>query len=325
MNFWKDKKVLITGASGFVGSNLTKKLIVHGADVTLLTKHAVTKKSLLYIDNVIPKIHRLEVGSVSDYKLVSHIIKDGNIGHIFHLAAQPLVDVAQNSPLSTFETNIKGTWNVLEAARINKVDKIIIASTAHVYGDDPNVPYKESQDPHPSRPYETSKAAADLLAQSYADTYGLSVEIPRFTNIFGPGDFNLNRIVPKTINAILNGRNIELWDVGAVRDFLYVDDAVHGYLSLASSDLPKTKRHRVFNFGSGNPISINKLVQLMVDISEKQVHIKKKSPPQERNNEVTKQFVSIEKANKILNWEPKISYEEGLRRTYLWYKQYFNT
>jgi len=136
----------------------------------------------------------------------------------------------------------------LEAARQQSIQKVIIASTAHVYGNNPKVPFKEEFFPQPSRPYETSKACADLLAQSFADTYDLPVEIPRFVNIYGPGDLNFSRLIPKVIKSVLVGKKPEVWDIGSVRDFLYIDDAINAYLMLAEKQFTNSKRVRVFNF-----------------------------------------------------------------------------
>ncbi len=321
MGFWKDKKVLITGASGFVGSNLTKRLIEENAKITVLIEHPIRKTSLLKLENLTGEIEKIQIGSVTDFSLLSNLIKRRKISTVFHLAAQPLVDVAQINPLSTFQINIQGTWNILEAARINKIEKVVIASTAHVYGDSANSPHSESQDPHPSRPYETSKAAADLLAQSYVDTYDLPVEIPRFTNIYGPGDFNLERIVPKLITMIISNKKPKIWDIGAVRDFLYIDDAIGAYLKIAETKLPNSKRHRATNFGSGKPISIKKLAETLIRISQKDLKIAKTSSPEERTREILKQYVTIDKAKKLFDWEPKVSIKNGIKITYLWYEK----
>src|SRR3989344_1022411 len=177
MSFWRGKVVLVTGATGFVGSHLVDQLISKGAKVI-----GFSKKGLASQAKIIE-----EYGSVEDFQTISRVIKKNKTEIIFHLAAQPIVEIGQENPIKTFQVNIQGTWNILEAARQNNVKRIIIASTVHVYGDNPKLPFKESYFPQPSSPYETSKACADLLAQSFADTYNLPVEIPRFVNIYGPG------------------------------------------------------------------------------------------------------------------------------------------
>lgn len=313
--FWDKKAVLITGAGGFIGRHLAEELINKGAKVNTLSPHKINTK--LAIKQII--------GTVEDFNQVNNLIKKEKIKVIFHLAAQPLVEIGQTNPLKTFEVNIKGTWNVLEAARENKVEKIIIASTVHVYGDNPRVPYREEFFPQPSRPYETSKACADLLAQVYADTYDLPVEIPRFVNIYGPGDTNFSRLIPKVIKNILEGKSPEIWDIGSVRDFLYIDDAVRAYLMLAEKDLPKTKRGRVINFGTGKPIYIVDLVDKILAISKQpSIKMKTESTPSDRSSEIKKQYVSIKKAKKELDWSPKVSLADGLMKTYRWYQENIN-
>lgn len=303
MSFWQKQTVLVTGASGFVGSHLVKRLLEENAKVITLAK----KKT--------------EVVSVTNFEKLNQIIGKNKVNIIFHLAAQPIVETGKTSPVNTFEVNIKGTWNILEAARENKVGKIIIASTAHVYGDNPNVPFKESYYPQPSRPYETSKACADLLAQTYADSYNLAVEIPRFVNIYGPGDFNFERLIPKVIRSTLKYGYPQVWDVGSVRDFLYIDDAINAYLILAQKNIPNIKRERVFNFGTGKPIGISELVKKIISLIDSNIKIKTESPPEERSQEIKKQYVSIAKAKKELGWYPSVSLDEGLKRTVEWYKQ----
>lgn len=321
MSYWKDKPVLITGSNGFIGSHLTKALLQKKASVIALS--SVQKMSPLLSREDIKRL-KVENQSIENFNKLKEIIKKNKVKIIFHLAAQPLVEIGTQSPLKTFEVNIKGTWNILEAARNNNLEKVIIASTTHVYGDNPHLPYKEEYYPQPSRPYETSKACADLLAQSYADTYGLPVEIPRFVNIYGPGDFNFTRLIPKTIRSVLFDRNPWVWDVGAVRDFLFIDDAIDAYIKLAEENLPNNKRLRVINFGSGKQTSIDSIVKRIVLLSGNQkLKYRIRLMPEERKREILKQYISIEKAKAVLNWTPKFSLERGLETTICWYKEYF--
>lgn len=311
MSFWQKKVVLVTGASGFVGLHLVNQLATKETKVVALsTKGTNTSKKVIDIK-----------GSVENFSLLKEIIRKYKIYTIFHLAAQPIVEVGQTNPTRTFEINIRGTWNVLEAARVNNIQKIIIASTVHVYGDNPKVPFKEKYFPQPSRPYETSKACADLLAQSFADTYDLPVEIPRFVNIYGPGDLNFSRLIPKVIKSILKGKKPEVWDIGSVRDFLYIDDAINAYLTLAEKKLDNGRRLRVFNFGTGQPIKIYDLVQRIIQLMDKEIDVKMENPPEGRSNEIKKQYASITKAKKELNWYPKITLDDGLTKTINWYRE----
>ncbi|MBI2596887.1 GDP-mannose 4,6-dehydratase [Candidatus Daviesbacteria bacterium] len=311
MSFWQGTVVLVTGASGFVGSHLVNRLLNEKAKVITISnkgeKYSAKKTDLK--------------GSVENFQLLGEILKKYNVKIIFHLAAQPIVEVGQTNPIKTFEVNIRGTWNILEAARQNNIQKVIVASTVHVYGDNPKVPFKEQYFPQPSRPYETSKACADLLAQSFADTYNLEVEIPRFVNIYGPADFNFSRLIPKVIKSILNGEKPEVWDIGSVRDFLYIDDAINAYLMLAEKQLVNGKRLRVFNFGTGKPIKIYDLVLKIIKLTNKNIKIKMENPPEERSNEIKKQYVSIAKAKRELGWYPKVSLDEGLMKTIHWYQE----
>lgn len=301
MSFWQGRKVLVTGASGFVGSHLIRNLILRGAKVIAPSKR---------------------IGPIEDFEKLNSIVKRNKIHTIFHLAAQPIVEVGQTSPIKTFEVNIKGTWNILEAARQQNVQKIIIASTTHVYGDNPNVPYKEDYFPQPSRPYETSKACADLLAQSFADSFNMQIEIPRFVNIYGPGDLNFTRLIPMVMKSILNGGPIKIWDVGSVRDFLYIDDAIRAYLMLAEKNLPNKKRVRVFNFGTGKPIKIIDLVLKILSLAKKDnLDIKMEPTPTGRTNEIPRQYVSVNKSKRLLHWYPQTSLENGLVKTFNWYKR----
>lgn len=323
MSPWQDKKVLVTGADGFVGSHLVKRLLLNHVSVVTFSRRGITPPSLLVMEKLIGRIAKQDKGSVIEFEKLKEVLKENKINIVYHLAAQPLVEVGQESPLETFEVNIKGVWNILEAARQNKVKKIIIASTVHVYGDNAKVPFREAYYPQPSRPYETSKACADLLAQTYADTYKLSVEIPRFVNLYGPGDFNFERIVPKVIKAIVKGNNPKIWDLGAVRDFLYIDDAIDAYIMLVEKTLPNTKRGRVFNFGTGKPISILELTKKIIQLNNnKKLKTEIQPIPEKRSKEILRQYVSINKAKKFLDWRPKVSLEGGLKKTLDWYKNY---
>ena len=311
MSFWQQRVVLVTGASGFVGSHLVNQLISKHAKVITLSKKRL--KSSTKVIN--------EIGFVENFERLNDIMKRYKVNTIFHLAAQPIVEIGQDNPIKTFEVNIKGTWNILEVARENNIQKVIIASTVHVYGDNPKVPFKEEYFPQPSRPYETSKACADLLAQSFADTYDLSVEIPRFVNIYGPGDFNFSRLIPKVIKSILQGEQPEVWDVGSIRDFLYIDDATAAYLMTAEKRLDNKKRLRIFNFGTGEQIKIYDLVQKIIQIMGKGIKVKIEQLPEERSNEIKKQYVSIAKAKRELGWYPKVTLDNGLSKTITWYQK----
>ncbi len=317
MSYLKGRKILITGSSGFIGSALTKKLLEEEAIVYLLSSRK--KRGRKSKPN--PNIHEIKC-SVDDYRKLVKSLKDLKIDAMCHLAAQPLVDLGTSSPIGTFKTNIMGTWNILEIGRLKSVKKIIIASTTHVYGRNKNLPYLEEYFPQPSRPYETSKACSDLLAQSYAETYGLDITIPRFANIYGPGDKNISRLIPTVMDSVIHGKNPKIWDIGAVRDFLYIDDAIDGYIRILK-EKPK-KNLQIINFGTGTPVKISKVAELIIKISgKKNIKVISNKIPRLRGVEVLRQYVSIDKAKKIFGWEPKTSIHEGLVETYKWYEKYF--
>ena len=320
-----NNRVLITGATGFIGSNLTKALVNKGARVIALTSRKGSNKQLIASDEWFMGINKWETGNVVNFNKVNDIVARNKIEIIFHLAAQALVEKGAENPAKTFKVNVEGTWNVLEAARRYKVKKVIVASTTHVYGDNPNIPYKEEYCPRPTRPYETSKACAELIARSYASTYGLYVCTPRFVNVYGPGDLNFIRLVPNILKTVINGESPMIWNKRIVRDFLYVDDAVRAYLAMAEKNLKKKEGAHVFNFGSGKARSIYDIAEKIVRISKnKKVKITKGERPEGREGEILKQYVTIAKAKKELGWGPKVSLNEGLKKTYSWYKNFLS-
>lgn len=321
MSFWPGKRVLVTGADGFLGANLTKRLLAAKAAVITLARQPAHPHSLFALERLDKKVTKRILGTVEDFDLVNKIIASQKVEIIYHLAALSLVEIGRDNPIKTFAVNIGGTWNVLEAARQNMAKQVIAVSTTHVYGDNPNLPYKETYYPQPSRPYETSKACADLLAQCYADSYRLSVVIPRFVNLYGPGDLNFTRIVPKVIRTVLRGENPQLWQSQAVRDFLYIDDAVAALIRLAETNTRSFKGNSVINFGSGRPISIIDLAQKITALAGhgKQTVVLQPQPA-DRAKEIIEQYVSIEKARTELNWQPTTTLEQGLADTIAWYR-----
>lgn len=304
-NKFNGKNILVTGASGFIGKHLVIRLSQLGAHV-----YGVSLRVSL------PQIYKLDI---CDYKKMDQFIKDNKIEICYHLAGESIVESGKNDPYSTFRVNIDGTLNILEIGRKRSLERIIVASSSHVYGEN-EVPYLESYTPKPTRPYETSKACTDLIAQSYADTYKLPVLIPRFVNIYGPGDLNFTRLIPKTIKEIITENEVELWGGSAIRDFLYIDDAVNGYLDLANVDIATIEENRIFNFGGGNTITVNNLVQKIIKISQRTVSLIKTD--EIREDEIKSQYVSFAKAKKLLKWKPTFSLNHGLSRTFEWYKDY---
>lgn len=305
-NYFTNKNILITGITGFIGSNLAERLHVLGAIVFGLSRFSQSK----YIFKA----------DMSDFSSIDQIIKSNNIDACYHLAADSLVESGQINPYNTFRFNMLGTLNILESARKNNLEKIIIASTSQVYGNNP--PFKEISPTVSSRPYETSKICSELLAQSYADTFNLPVLISRCVNTYGPNDLNLNRLIPKTINSILHNRVPEMWGKGdVVRDYLYIDDIISAYIDLAEVDMGKVGKDRVFNFGSDNFISVKDLMQKIIKLSKRDMPIKRIGGG--RNGEIKEQYLSWSKAKQILGWKPKINLNDGLKTTFRWYEEYF--
>lgn len=308
MSFWENKNVLVTGSTGFVGRHLSKELTSLGANVFGVARNTVGSNSLKT--------------DILDFKKINDFIKKKKIKICFHLAGEALVEAGQSDPHNTFKTNIDGTLNILEISRLNNLEKIIVGSTARVYGDN-KVPFLESYTPKPSRPYETSKACADLIAQSYADTFSLPVLIPRFVNIYGPGDLNFNRLIPKTIRSVLEKEAPHMWGGSARRDYIYIDDAVDAYIKLGELPGKLMDSNRIYNFGTGEVISVRQLIEKIIKLSGNKFPIEKVE--KERPDEISLQYVSTQKASKILSWKPKNTLTSGLKNTLYWYKNYFRT
>ena len=306
INYFKEKKVLITGITGFVGRALSDRLSSLGAIIYGISRSVNNDARNLNAD-------------ILDYPKINKFIKDSKIKICFHLASEALVESGQENPYQTFKINTEGTLNILESARNNNLDRIIVASTSHVYGKN-KVPYLESYMPRPTRPYETSKACTDLIAQSYADTFNLPVLIPRFVNIYGPNDLNFDRLIPKTIRSVLSNQQPKMWDGTAKRDYLFIDDAIQAYLLLAKVNMKKVENNRVFNFGSSNIITVSEVIKKIIDISKKQLEIEKIDDL--RMNEIKSQYVSWKKAKQLLGWEPKVDLDLGLKRTVAWYSRF---
>lgn len=300
-----NKNILITGSSGFIGSHLFDHFQKKGKNIL-----GISRK---------PKRRSEIKGDVTNFRFIDDVVKKHNIDTIFHLASQSLVDLGTNNPRKTFETNLRGTTNILEASRTNKIKRVIIASTAHVYGDGGNnLPYKETDPIFSTRPYETSKVCADLIAQSYRFTFSLPVFIPRFVNVYGPGDINFSRIIPRTIKSILENKNPQIWGGKAARDFLFISDALRAYLLLADK-IDNPRDNGLYNFGVGKPINVIKLVQKIINLSSKQLFVK--ITPAEREKEIKEQYVSFRKAKKELGWDAKVSLDFGLKKTWKWYSR----
>ena len=317
-NFWKNKKVLVTGYEGFLGSNLTKKLISLGAGVWGLDIVTHRKKTILSKDDY--RNITVIKGNVANLALLKKIIEKNKIEVVFHLAAEAIVGRCLHRPLRTFSSNIKGTWNILEASRLSKtVRAVIIASSDKAYGSHKKLPYTEEYPLCGAHTYDASKASADLLARAYFVSYKLPVSITRCGNIFGPGDFNFSRIITDTIKCIIKDKTLNIRSDGKfTRDYVYVDDIVNGYILIAEKMHKLNLSGEAFNFSNENPISVLELVNEIYKISEQKPRYKILNQAQ---HEIRDQYLSSKKSKKILGWKPKHSLRDGLKKTICWYKQ----
>lgn len=319
MVFWSNQNVFVTGADGFIGSWLALRLLEKGANVTVVVRD-LRKESNLRILNIEGRVNIIS-GDIADYQLILRILNEYEIESVFHLAAQPLVGVAEKSPLSTFESNIKGTWTVLEAARNSCVGRTVISSSDKAYGTQPRLPYTEDQPLLARNPYDVSKSCADMLGQAYFATYKLPIAITRNANTYGPADLNFSRIIPGTIRSALRGETPIIRSDGTPeRDYLYVEDAVSAYLTLAENMHRTDVVGKAFNFGTGKPVSVLELFNTIVKLCGKNLEPKILG---EAKNEIDQQYLSAERAKRLLGWEPRFSLEEGLKKTISWYKNYW--
>lgn len=316
--FWKNKRVLVTGYEGFLGSHLVSKLLAEGALVTGLDIRTHRQETILTGD--VLKRAKIIKGSVENYRLFLRTLRQGKIEYIFHLAATSIVGEALAGPLKAFATNIEGTWNVLEACRnTDGIKGVIIASSDKAYGIHNKLPYREDASLCGSHPYDVSKSCADLLAYTYYRTYNLPVCITRCGNIYGPGDFNFSRIIPDTVRCALNGKVLYIRSNGKfTRDYVYVSDIVDGYITLAEK-LNKLKlAGEAFNFSDESPITVISLVRKIYKAAGARENYKILD---QAKHEIPHQYLASSKARKILCWKPRVSLAQGLNMTIAWYRK----
>ena len=319
-SFWRDRPVLVTGCTGLLGSWLTQALVEAKADVVGLIRDDVPQSQLAR-SGVIRNI-RVARGDVTDYATMERVLNEYEIDTVFHLAAQTIVGIANRAPLSTFETNIRGTWTTLEAARRSPtVTRILVASSDKAYGTQPVLPYTEDMPLHGEHPYDVSKSAADLIAQTYAKTYDMPIAITRCANLYGGGDLNWNRLIPGTIRSALQGEAPIIRSDGTfVRDYLYVRDAVRAYMMLAQAlDRPEI-RGQAFNCSTDEPVSVLEMTELILRLSP---HPKLEPVVlDEVKNEIKDQYLNSAKLHDALGWQPAWSREAAMVETMAWYAQY---
>lgn len=297
-----------------------KELIEQGANVTGLVRDHVPQSNLYQGEHI--KKMNIVRGSLEDLAVIERVLGEYEIDTVFHLAAQAIVGVANRNPISTFEANILGTWNILEACRKHPlIKRVIVASSDKAYGDQENLPYDENMPLQGKHPYDVSKSCADLISHTYFHTYGLPVCITRCGNLYGGGDLNFNRIIPQTIQLVLNGEAPEIRSDGTfVRDYFYIEDAVQAYLLLAEKMEENNLAGEAFNFSNEIQLTVLELVEKI--LKKMNSNLKPKVLNQ-GSNEIKHQYLSAEKARKLLNWTPAYTIDEGLEKTIEWYTEFF--
>jgi CDP-glucose 4,6-dehydratase len=318
------RTVLVTGAQGFVGSHLAERLLGLGADVVVPRRDRPARSyfELAGLEERCTIVHC----DLSEYDSLLRILAEHDVEVVFHLAAQTIVGTANRSPLSTFEANVRGTYLLLEACRAAGVvgeapTRVVVASSDKAYGRHDDLPYREDSPLQPTYPYDVSKACTDLIARSYAATFGMPVAVSRLANVYGPGDFNMSRLVPDTARALVAGeRPVIRSDGSPQRDFIYVEDAVDAYLAIAASlDRPELAG-RAWNAGSGEPVSVLDLVRRLVGASGVAVEpdVQGEGVPA---GEIDRQWLDSTAIRTELGWQPRWGLDEGLAATWAWYAE----
>lgn len=318
--FWQDRPVFVTGATGLVGGWLVRRLAALGTEVVCLVRDWVPQSELARAG----LLERVKVvrGDVRDQALLERALGEYEIDTVFHLAAQTIVGIANRNPVSTFESNIAGTWALLEACRRSPtVKQIVLASSDKAYGDHANLPYSEDTPLQGRHPYDVSKSCADLIGQSYAVTYGLPVAITRCGNFYGGGDLNWNRIVPGTIRSVLRGQRPVIRSDGSyIRDYFYVEDGAAAYILLAERlAADPALRGQAFNFSNEIQVTVLELAQRILALMESGLEPEIRG---EASNEILHQYLSAERARRDLGWRPLFTLDEGLRATIAWYREF---
>lgn len=324
LGFWRGRRVLVTGATGIIGSWLTKSLLQKKAIIVALLQD-YNPQSEFIRSKTIAKVAVVS-GSLEDFKILERLLHEYEIDTVFHLGAQSLVGVAHRSPLPTFETNIRGTYNLLEACRIHQgfVKRVIIASSDKAYGQQQTLPYTEDMALLGRYPYEVSKSCADLLAQAYAHTYHLPLAIARCANVYGGGDLNWSRVVPGTIRSLIFGERPVIRSNGTyVRDYLYVDDVVLAYQQLAERLEDRAINGEAFNFGPETPYTVESIVETIQRLMGAEHLVPQILATAE--GEIHSQYLSSTKAQTLLKWSPQYTLEKGLQETIPWYQEFFAT
>jgi CDP-glucose 4,6-dehydratase len=317
-----DSTVLVTGAQGFIGSWLVERLLDDGARVVVLRRDA--EPDARFRTEGLEDRCVVALADVQDYDALVRVINEHGVDSVFHLAAQTIVGTANRSPLSTFETNVRGTYVLLEACRAvaaagGAIARIVVASSDKAYGSHDALPYREDLPLQPTFPYDVSKACTDMVARSFATTYGLPVAVTRLANVYGGGDLNWSRLVPDTCRSLIAGQPPVLRSDGSPeRDYLHIDDAVEAYLTIAGSLDRAELRGRAWNAGWGVPVSAREIVERLIDVSGRDVEpdVRGRGTP---HGEIDRQYLDSGAVRSELGWEPRVALGDGLRRTFDWY------
>ena len=321
-SFWSDRRVFVTGCTGLLGSWLTSELVARGARVVGLVRDRVPNSLLFQQQEVFDRMDTV-FGCLTDAALMERIVAEYEVQTVFHLAAQTIVGTANRSPRGTFEANIAGTWNILEACRtVPGIEQVVVASSDKAYGDQEILPYTEDSPLNGRHPYDVSKSCADLISLTYHNTYRVPVCVTRCGNLYGGGDLNFNRLIPGTIRSVHRGeRPIIRSDGSYIRDYFYVRDAVSAYLHLAERMQDPELHGHGFNFS-------NEIQASVLDVTHRILGVMARTDLEpdvrgEAQHEIKHQYLSAEKARKLLDWSPEHTLDEGLAMTVDWYRDCF--
>ncbi|MDW7729083.1 MAG: GDP-mannose 4,6-dehydratase [Bacillota bacterium] len=317
-NFWQDRPVMVTGSSGFLGGWLVRRLVEAGADLVCPVRDWVPASQLISA-GLTEKVNLVR-GDITDQGLLERALGEYEVKTVFHLAAQTIVPIANRNPVSTFESNIRGTWSLLEACRRSpNVEQIVTASSDKAYGEHESLPYSEEFSLQGAFPYDVSKSCSDLISQSYHATYSVPVTITRCGNFFGGGDLNWNRIVPGTIRSVLRGQRPVIRSDGQyIRDYFYIEDGAAAYMLLAEKMAEKSSlAGEAFNFSNEIQLTVLELVNKILAVMKSDLEPDVRS---EADHEIKHQYLSAEKARRMLGWSPLFSIDEALKRTVDWYR-----
>jgi CDP-glucose 4,6-dehydratase len=313
---------LVTGARGFVGGWLAKALLERGERVVSFDKRRTTEKpSAIGMLGIEEDLIQVE-GDLCDAAELDRVLRENSVDTVFHLAAETIVSTVQASPVRGFESNVRGTWTLLQACLELGIERVVFASSDKAYGAHEALPYREDFPLQPTAPYEASKAAADLIARSYWHSYRLPIAVTRFANIYGGGDLNFSRLIPEAVSAALSGRAPVLRSDGSPeRDFLYVEDAAAAYLAISDALERDDVRGEAFNAGGGRSYPVGEVVALIAELAGTGVEpdVRGTGNPE---GEIDRQYVDPTKIRERLGWEPEVGLREGLERTLDWYREH---